>query len=67
MAKRIERLEEEVRELKEALARNEARIVPPHKRLRKLPRGAIDYASKWHTEAEHVSHGQGSYRKRLSK
>jgi hypothetical protein len=41
----------------------EPKSVPPHPRLRKPRKGSKDYASEWHTESEHKSHGQGSYRK----
>jgi hypothetical protein len=36
-------------------------MVKPHKRLRKLRKGAHDYASVPHTMSEHLSHGYGSY------
>ena len=39
------------------------KTIPPHPRLRKPRKGAIDYASQWHTESEHLSHGRDAYRK----
>jgi len=41
----------------------EPKDIPPHPRLRKPKKGAIDYASQWHSESEHLSHGDGAYRK----
>ncbi|SRR6266700_6739049 len=43
--------------------RKEPEIVPPHPQLRKPRRGAIDYASRYHTESEHLSHGEDAYRR----
>ncbi len=36
-------------------------MVKPHKRLRKLAKGRHDYERIYHSEAEHRSHGKGSY------
>ena len=68
---RIEKLEEEIDEIKSRLGLpqqldlskiQEPKIIPPHPRLRKPRRGAkMDYASMWHTESEHLSHGEGSF------
>lgn len=38
-------------------------MVKPHKRLRKLKRGAFDYETHVHSPSEHKSHGFGSYRR----
>lgn len=71
-SRRIERLEAEVEEIKSCLGlsqidpskASEPKIIPPHARLRKQKRGARnDFASVWHTEAEHQSHGPNSYEK----
>ena len=38
-------------------------LVHPHKRIRKLHKGAHDFARTEHSQSEHLSHGKGSYRK----